>query len=41
MYRAGQLRLDEAITSHYDLDDINEGYADMHAGVNIRGVIDH
>jgi S-(hydroxymethyl)glutathione dehydrogenase/alcohol dehydrogenase len=41
MYRSGQLRLDEAITSHYRLDDINEGYADMHAGVNIRGVIDY
>ena len=41
MYQNGQLQLDELITTTYDLDDINEGYADMHAGKNIRGVIDH
>jgi len=41
MYRSGQLRLDEVITTRYRLDDINHGYADMHAGVNIRGVIDY
>jgi S-(hydroxymethyl)glutathione dehydrogenase/alcohol dehydrogenase len=39
MYQNGQLRLDELITSTYKLDDINDGYADMHAGKNIRGVI--
>ena len=31
--------LDELITTTYKLDDINQGYADMHAGKNIRGVI--
>jgi S-(hydroxymethyl)glutathione dehydrogenase/alcohol dehydrogenase len=41
MYRSGQLRLDEVITTRYCLDDINIGYADMHAGVNIRGIIDY
>jgi S-(hydroxymethyl)glutathione dehydrogenase/alcohol dehydrogenase len=41
MYRSGQLRLDEVITTRYSLDDINIGYADMHAGVNIRGIIDY
>ena len=30
---------DELITTTYKLDDINQGYADMHAGKNIRGVI--
>jgi NDMA-dependent alcohol dehydrogenase len=39
MYQNGQLKLDELITSTYKLDDINDGYADMHAGKNIRGVI--
>ncbi len=39
MYQNGQLKLDELITSTYKLDDINQGYADMHAGKNIRGVI--
>ena len=41
MYRSGQLRLDEVITTRYCLDDINIGYADMHAGVNIRGIIEY
>jgi S-(hydroxymethyl)glutathione dehydrogenase/alcohol dehydrogenase len=39
MYKAGQLKIDELITSTYTLDQINEGYADMRAGKNIRGVI--
>jgi len=38
LYRAGQLKLDELITREYTLDDINQGYADMHAGVNLRGL---
>jgi S-(hydroxymethyl)glutathione dehydrogenase/alcohol dehydrogenase len=38
-YEAGQLRLDELITARYTLDQINEGYAAMHAGENVRGVI--
>jgi Zn-dependent alcohol dehydrogenase len=39
MYTAGQLKLDEIITTTYTLDEVNEGYADMHAGKNIRGII--
>ena len=39
LYRAGKLKLDELITETYSLDQINQGYADMHAGKNIRGVI--
>jgi S-(hydroxymethyl)glutathione dehydrogenase/alcohol dehydrogenase len=39
LYRTGQLKLDELITREYTLDDINQGYADMHAGVNLRGLI--
>lgn len=39
MYQNGQLKLDELVTRTYTLDEINQGYADMHAGTNIRGVI--
>ena len=39
LYRDGQLKLDELITKTYKLEDINEAYADMAAGKNIRGVI--
>lgn len=39
LYRAGQLKLDELITTTYRLEDINQGYADMAAGTNLRGVI--
>jgi len=39
MYRDGKLQLDELVTREYDLDEITQGYEDMHAGVNIRGVI--
>jgi Zn-dependent alcohol dehydrogenase len=40
MYERGQLKLDELVTRGYRLDEINVGYQDMHAGRNIRGVID-
>ena len=39
LYHAGQLKLDELVTREYTLDEINEGYADMHSGVNLRGLI--
>ena len=39
LYRAGLLKLDELITRTYPLDKINDGYADMRAGRNIRGVL--
>lgn len=39
MYRDGTLKLDEMITSTYTLDQVAEGYVDMHAGKNIRGII--
>ena len=38
MYQAGVLKLDELVTNTYTLDNINDGYADMHAGKNLRGV---
>jgi len=39
LYKAGQYKLDELVTKEYTLDQINEGYEDMAAGVNLRGVI--
>lgn len=39
MYQHGQLRLDELVTQTYTLDKINQGYEDMLAGKNIRGVV--
>ena len=41
LYQQGRLRLDELVTTRYRLDQINEGYADLHAGRNIRGIIVH
>lgn len=35
----GQLTLDESTTCEYTLGEVDEGYADMHAGVNLRGLI--
>ena len=40
MYEDGQIKLDELITSRYKLEDINQGYADMHSGENVRAIID-
>lgn len=39
LYRQGQILLDELVTQTYSLDQINQGYADMVAGRNIRGVL--
>jgi NDMA-dependent alcohol dehydrogenase len=39
MYRSGSLKLDELITKTYSLDQVADGYRDMHAGTIIRGVI--
>jgi NDMA-dependent alcohol dehydrogenase len=41
LYQAGDLKLDEIITRTYTLDQINEGYDDLLAGKNVRGVIVH
>jgi NDMA-dependent alcohol dehydrogenase len=39
MYRDGKIKLDELVTRTYTLDEVAQGYEDMHAGKNIRGVI--
>lgn len=40
-YMEGDLKLDEMVTRTYALEDVNQGYQDMHDGVNIRGVISY
>ncbi|RPH59467.1 MAG: alcohol dehydrogenase [Burkholderiales bacterium] len=39
LYRKGAIRLAELITRRYPLDAINDGYADLIAGRNLRGVV--
>lgn len=39
MHNLGQLKLRELITKEYSLDQVNQGYEDMRAGRNIRGLI--
>jgi alcohol dehydrogenase (nicotinoprotein) len=39
LYQSGDLKLDELITNTYTLDEVNQGYADLLSGKNIRGVI--
>src|SRR6516164_8365967 len=41
LYQAGDLKLDEIITRTYQLEEVNEGYDDLLAGKNVRGVIVH
>ena len=41
LYQAGDLKLDELVTARYTLDQVNQGYADLVAGKNIRGVVVH
>jgi NDMA-dependent alcohol dehydrogenase len=39
LFRGGQLDLRGLVTRTYPLEDVNQGYADLKAGLNIRGVI--
>ena len=39
MYREGKLNLDDLVTNTYKLEDINQGYADMKDGKNLRGLV--
>ncbi len=41
LYEQGQLDLDTMVTRTYKLEDINQGYADMLDGKNIRGVLQY
>ncbi len=39
LYRDGILKIDELITETYQLDQVNEGYADIESGRVLRGII--
>jgi NDMA-dependent alcohol dehydrogenase len=39
LYKAGHLDLDGLVTRTYKLEEVNQGYADMRDGKNIRGVL--
>jgi Zn-dependent alcohol dehydrogenase len=41
LWNDGRIKLTELITKKYTLDEINEGYADLMDGKNLRGVIVH
>ena len=40
LYERGHIKLDELITRRYALDDVNTGYDDILAGLNVRGVLE-
>jgi S-(hydroxymethyl)glutathione dehydrogenase/alcohol dehydrogenase len=40
LWREGRLKLDELISARYPLEGINDGYADLLAGRNIRGILE-
>jgi alcohol dehydrogenase (nicotinoprotein) len=41
LYQRGELLLDELVSRQYRLEEINDGYADLAAGRNARGVIEY
>ncbi|WP_020499205.1 Zn-dependent alcohol dehydrogenase [Sciscionella marina] len=41
LYKTGHVKLDELITQTYSLEQVNQGYEDLDAHKNIRGVIVH
>jgi len=41
LYQSGDIKLDEIITKTYTLDQVNEGYDDLLAGKNVRGIVVH
>jgi NDMA-dependent alcohol dehydrogenase len=40
MYQNGKLKIDELVTRRYKLDQINDAFADLREGKNIRGIVD-
>lgn len=40
LYRSGALKLDDVVTRTYTLDEVAQGYRDMHDGKNLRGVVE-
>jgi alcohol dehydrogenase (nicotinoprotein) len=41
LYRRGQIELDSLVSGRYRLDEISEGYRELHAGHGVRSVVVH
>ena len=39
LYRRGELPLDAMVTRRYTLDQLDQAFRDMHAGINAKGVL--
>ncbi len=39
LYQAGLLEVDNLVTQEYSLDQVQTGYDDLAAGINVRGVV--
>ena len=39
LYEAGMLEVDDLITNEYTIENVQQGYDDLEAGINIRGVV--
>jgi S-(hydroxymethyl)glutathione dehydrogenase/alcohol dehydrogenase len=39
MHHEGNLIIDELITQEYSIDEVNQGYQDLEAGKNVRGIV--
>jgi NDMA-dependent alcohol dehydrogenase len=39
MHQEGKLFIDELITREYNIDEVEQGYADLASGLNVRGVV--
>jgi S-(hydroxymethyl)glutathione dehydrogenase/alcohol dehydrogenase len=39
LYQAGLLEVDSLVTQEYSLDQVQNGYDDLAAGSNVRGVV--
>ena len=39
LVQTGMLEIDELITREYTLDEVQKGYDDLAAGINVRGVV--
>jgi S-(hydroxymethyl)glutathione dehydrogenase/alcohol dehydrogenase len=39
LYQAGLLEVDDLVTQEYTLDEVQNGYDDLAAGTNVRGVV--
>jgi S-(hydroxymethyl)glutathione dehydrogenase/alcohol dehydrogenase len=39
LYQNGMLEIDELVTREYTIEQVQQGYDDLEAGINVRGVV--